>query len=73
MRTNPSRWRASRRGLEVAVDASSLSVVVFVENMIWCRSEAQSRKELGTVLFACGSQRTISAASPNHIGVDPQH
>ena len=36
MRTNPSRWRASRRGPAFAVDVSSPFVVVVIgEDMIW--------------------------------------
>jgi hypothetical protein len=79
MRTNPSRWRASRRGLEVAVDASSLSAVVFVENMIGCRPEAQYREKapaLDTSLLPAVRMRTMLSRNPLSlvdISVDPQH
>jgi hypothetical protein len=47
MRTNPSRWRASRRGLASAADASSLLLVVMGEDMIWSRFGAQRSTRKG--------------------------
>jgi hypothetical protein len=47
MRTNPPRWRASRRGPAFAVDVSSLFVVVIGEDMIWSRFGASELTRKG--------------------------